>query len=361
MKPEHRAYYQGRGLTDETIDKHMLGYAPQEKRWLTERLWEQTDNRKIEQFLGTGLFFKNGNNTLQDRYQHRYVIPYWRHGQIVYSTGRTADTDEEKKYVKHLVRSENYPFVSDTAIQHILWGEGHIREDTEVLVTEGIIDALLADQEFGRQFTVVSPGGTQWTHAQIERLCQATCRVKSITFVTDADKHHAGEEGALRSATKIKDAWQELTKDKPDLFNQYNTEPQLPTLKIARLRRPPDQDKTDLADYIASGKIKELQYWIESAQSIEYEEARINRSPERFFLKEYGFTPKLVADEIKIDGADFKYTNSQLHRYNDGKYTPDGLEYIHHETQKRLGELTQIQRRDEVYSFIEVETRIQNN
>lgn len=45
----------------------------------------------VDKLLKTGLFFKFDDGTIRDRYQDRYVIPYWYKGDIVFSIGRSID------------------------------------------------------------------------------------------------------------------------------------------------------------------------------------------------------------------------------------------------------------------------------
>ena len=364
----HRDYLRLRGLTDETIDTNLIGYAPPDGRWLVNELYKHTHNKDKDQMLGTGLFFSNSNGTLKDRYENRFVIPYWKFGQIVFSTGRACYEADPKKYVKHLTKNDKFPFVADSAVQHIVWGEDQIRPYAEIIVAEGIIDALLAKQEFGENHTILSPTGTTWSNKQIEQLTEKTAKVKSITFVADAERSGAGESGAIRTMQKILSAWEQLKKDSPQKFNQVqnkdkktkddpDTIPYIPMLKMARLRRAPELQKIDLADYITTGKKDELQYWIQAAKSIQYERERENKNPIRFFneSKHGGFVSKRIADEIRLNNEFFMYAAGNLYRYDKGVYRTDGEEYILSEAQKLLGEFVTDRRRREVVSFIKVE------
>ena len=371
MEDSHRDYYIKRGLTEETCNTQMTGYAPDNKRWLVNTLYQETKAEK-KQMLATGLFFENNDGTLQDRYTNRYIIPYWYNGQIVFSIGRAAspDMEETKKYIKHLTHGNNYPFVSETAVKHVLWGEDNIRPNGNLLVAEGILDAILAQQEFGKEFTVVSPTSIYWTNEQISRLCRTTAKVKEIIFVADAENSGAGEQGALRTAAKIKKEWEELAKKDPNQFfltpnhnkktkDDPDSIPRIPILKIARLRKPPEIDKIDLADYITKNKKEELRYWIQAAKSIEYEQWRIEKNPLRFFKTgtNGGYTSKRMADEIRLDSNYFMYTADQLYRYDKGVYRPDGEEFILQHTQQKLDEFDNTNRRSETVGFLKVADR----
>ena len=128
MTPEQQKYFKNRKISDEVIKQNLLGYAPPGGRWLVQKLYERTGVKDRELILSTGLFFESNRNTLRDRYQDRYIFPYWFRGQPVFSIGRSINPQIEdyKKYVKHLVQSEKHPFVSDLAVRHVLWGEDTI-------------------------------------------------------------------------------------------------------------------------------------------------------------------------------------------------------------------------------------------
>ena len=317
MTDDHRNYYHKRGLTDPTIDENLLGYAQAGGRWLVERLGKKYQKDLL---LKTGLFFRNDDGTLRDRYSDRYVIPYWYQGKIVFSIGRSLNPQIEahKKYVKHLVHSDKYPYVSQVAVKHILWGEDGIQRGKPILVAEGIIDALLAKQELGDTYCVASPVTTKISNAQIERIADLA-KVKGaseIIFVPDNEISKAGEQGAFATAQKIRERWQvEIEEERAK--KQWR-----PALKIAKLPRPPELDKIDLADYLSQRKVDEVRYWIEAARPLERFEQYIKGDPRRFFWGR-SFTPKYMADEIRTEGSYYLYTAQQLYRYRNGVYVPD--------------------------------------
>ena len=367
MTDEQRNYFKSRGISDETINENLLGYAPPDNRWLVEKLYEKTGVKDVNQMLATGLFFQNNGSKIADRYQDRYIFPYWYRGNPVFSIGRSINPDMEsyKKYVKHLVKSDKYNFVSDLAVKHILWGEDTIKPRDSILVAEGIVDAILAKQHFSDKFTILSPVTTSWTNAQIERLALPTGKVKEIIFVADADSSKAGEKGAINTAKKLLKAWKKIAKDNPGAFfsrpnpESGESEPYFPKIKIARLRRPPEKSTIDLADYIQDKQIQELEYWIEAAKGLEYEENRIENNPRRFFsnIKHASYIPKRMADEICLDNEYFIWTAEQMYRYEKGVYRSTGENYIDQETQRRLSEMSTRQREKETVNFLKTKYR----
>ena len=341
-------YFNDRGIPDKIIESDLLGYAPSEWRWLASRLEKVTDDR--DALLGTGLFYKNRDGNLSDRYSDRYIFPYWYRGHPVFSIGRSIDTEVEdyKKYVKHLVKSDRYPYVSDTAVRHVLWGADKIRDNDKVLMAEGITDAILARQYFGGSYTIISPVTTRMSKAQVKELAQLSTRVKSITIAADSEENNAGEKGAIDSAENIRQQWYSIAKGNPESFRKKKvktvdgeeTEKVIyPETEIARLRRPPESEKRDLADFVTEGHIDELEYWIEAAQPLKYYQQRKESDVKRFFDGKTTFIAKHLIDECLLDSNYFLYSASQLHRYSDGAYQSDGPDFIRSYAKKVLGKV----------------------
>ena len=355
-------YFEERGITSEVIESNLLGYAPAGGRWLASHLSKINSDRSA--LLGTGLFYKNENGVLSDRYQDRYIFPYFYRGKPVFSIGRSIDPNIEshKKYVKHLVKSDKYPFVNEQAVRHVLWGEDKIRDNAKILMAEGIIDAILARQYFGDTYTVISPVTSQVSKDQMERLALLTTRAESVTIVADSEESGAGEKGASKSAEHIRTKWIAAAADEPDQFRKVNkknadgeTEAVVvyPPAKIARLRRPPEVEKRDLADFITSGQEKELEYWVKAAQSVQYQKQREKGDVKRFFDGKTTFVAKRLVDECLLESNYFLYSASHLHRYEKGVYETDGTNFIRKYAKEVLSEVWTATRNQALIDWLE--------
>ena len=227
MTDQHRAYYHERGLIDNTIDTEMCGYAPK-GNLLFAHMIKTHGQDIVDDLLQTGLFFKFENG-IKDRYQDRYVIPYWYKNDIVFSIGRSIDPNIEsyKKYVKHLTHSDKYPYVSEVAVQHIIYNEAEARGAKELIITEGIIDSLLAKQT---GYTVISPITTKFSNKDNERLAELCKHVEVVYILNDNEESKAGETGALKTARVLSKAGVNV--------------------KIGTIPRPENVEKVDLADFI---------------------------------------------------------------------------------------------------------------
>lgn len=338
MKPEHRDYFTERGITDEVIDKQQLGYAPPDGAWLFQKMKAHYSK---DELLKSGLFFSDERGRLTDRYKDRYIFPYWHKGRPVFSIGRANDKGEVwQKYVKHLVHGDKYPFVSDTAVQHILWGEDKAvnKRGIKIVVVEGIVDAILADQVLG-DFVVVSPTTTRISRNQVKRIAKQIGKVQSITFVGDSEEaddreQGPGEQGAIAGAEALRKEWIAIVDANQDIVDglpkwaeffdvlldkKGNPYPRYPVLKIARLRRAPGVSKVDVADYVQQGKSAELTYWVRSAVDLAHNEKRLKNETERF---DDTMAFKFLIDEMMLEGEYFaKLKGSDiLYHYRGGAY-----------------------------------------
>ena len=270
MDEAYRDYFRGRGLSDKTIDTELLGYAPNDDTFLFKRLREKYSEREL---LLSGMFVKVSGG-IKDAYQRRYLIPYWHQKKIVYSIGR-LDTDDENeiaqlpkwnrgKYKKHLTCTEKHPYVSET-IENVIWNADCVRGFDEGIITEGVIDALMAKQA---GFGVISPVTVKFADHDIEELRRLSKHWKTTYIINDSEKTKRGEVGALDTA-------ETLFKDGQDV-------------RIVTIPLPDDVDKIDLADYLnipvdqQDKRIDELRQLMDEATDfIEWKVDEIKNLPKR--------------------------------------------------------------------------------
>ena len=265
MTEEQRAYFLSRGLTDETIDKELLGYAPE-----GNVLFEFAHGKYTpDQLLLSGLFIKVSGG-IKDFYRDRYVFPYWRRGQIAYSIGRSLDPDieEHKKYIKQMTHKDKHPYVSDT-VQNIIWNADEVRSFEQGIIAEGIIDGLHAKQ-IGSEINcgVISPVTKQFRGADIDSLVKLT-KAWEVTFIfPDNEESGEGLKGALKTAQTLFEAGRDL--------------------RLVMLPRPENIEKVDLADFLnvpqdqRESRVDELkQLMNEAPDFIEWRINEVAELPER--------------------------------------------------------------------------------
>ena len=240
MTETDRDYFLRRGLKTKTIDKELLCYAPDDDTFLFNRLKDKYDAKDL---LSSGLFVKIKGG-IRDAYQRRYLFPYWYQGKIVYSIGR-LNTDDPKeieqlsewnrgKYKKHLTHTEKHSYVSDT-IENVIYNADSVKANDSGIITEGIVDALLAKQA---GFGVISPVTTKFAKRDIEKLCKLSKNWNTVYIINDNEVSKEGLVGALQTAETI-------FKDGGDV-------------RLVTLPLPEGVDKIDLADFLQDGRIDEL-------------------------------------------------------------------------------------------------------
>lgn len=259
MDQEHRQYFLNRCISSYTIDNELLGYASGDD-CLVKHMVEKHGKEILPKLLKVGMVVKTGS-VYHDRYYQRYLFPYWFRNEIVYSIGRRELDDKEfvdslpdwnkGKYIKHLLNKKG---ISDSAIQHVVWGEDIVRASSTVVIAEGIVDAILAKQMEKESeeldYSVISAITTNFSGEQIQRFPELTSHAKKIYIIPDNEESKAGEEGALKTA-KI------LTREGRNV-------------KIVSLQRPKDVDKIDFADFVKNHSgtketIKDFKNLLESA------------------------------------------------------------------------------------------------
>ncbi len=174
-------YTQQRHISDETIKRFGIGYAPKE--------WQSIPGDK-ELLVKTGMSIENDKGHTYDRFRHRLMFPIRnRKGNTIAFGGRIIDPEDNPKYL-------NSP---ETDVFHKgeeIYGLFELRQIHSkiefILVTEGYMD-VVALSEHGIQCAVATLG-TAINSAQIETLFR-TC--KTVVFCFDGD--NAGKKAASRA------------------------------------------------------------------------------------------------------------------------------------------------------------------
>ncbi len=199
------------GFTDETIDELALGFAD-------GHLFEHfRDDLKVgrELALKTGLFVIVKGGKVEDFFRDRLVFPYWRGGQVAYfiarSTQYTGDEAwEHSKYKKLLTHSERHGYVSTTVRNDTFWGEDAARGAEQILITEGITDAISARQA---GIPCISPVTTRFRKQDIPKLLKLIRTAARVVICNDAEESGAGAAGALETASALQNGHTQTPSD----------------------------------------------------------------------------------------------------------------------------------------------------
>ncbi len=182
-----RDYIFDRGLTQETAEAFMLGYAPDDWRQALHHL--QMRGYTQDEVIEAGVAIRNDKGNVYDRFRHRLVIPIRdNRGRTVGFGARAFDKDAVPKYLN----SPQGPLFDKS---HLLYGldlaRRVIRETETAVIVEGYMDVMQAYQ--AGFANVVAQMGTALTEAQLRLLDRYANR---LVLALDADA--AGIKATMR-------------------------------------------------------------------------------------------------------------------------------------------------------------------
>lgn len=180
-------YLHARGITHESRERFLLGYAPES--------WDQLSRFLLSKGIsGTdlillGLSVKSRKGTLVDRFRNRLIFPITDDvGRIIGFGGRVLD-DSHPKYLN----SPDTPlFQKGKFLYGLNLAKGHIRERDQVIIMEGYMDIITAHQH-GINNTVGTLG-TALTTAQARLIMRYTYHT-ALAFDADTAGHAAAVRG----------------------------------------------------------------------------------------------------------------------------------------------------------------------
>jgi DNA primase len=178
-----------RGLTQETIDTLQIGFAPQGRDVLRQRLLKQGFSPL--QLVISGLISRRDDGSEVDRFRNRLMIPIARDtGTVIAFGGRALDKDQQPKYL-------NSPETPIYSKGRTLYGlnltKGDLRKVRYALIVEGYFDFAQVYQAGG--FPVVATSGTAMTPQQAQMLRRFASKA-----VLCYDPDRAGQAAAERSS-----------------------------------------------------------------------------------------------------------------------------------------------------------------
>ncbi len=237
-------YLKSRKLTDTTIEKFKLGYAPES--WDAFLLYAKQKSLTEPDLERAGLAIKKESGGYYDRFRDRLTFTIFNTAQKPIAFGaRTFDPREQAKYI-------NSP---ETPLYHkasILYGLSHSRGDIrraeEAIVVEGYFDFLSLYQ--AGITNVVASSGTAFTPEQARLLGRSA---SSVVLMFDADS--AGQQAAIRSVDYLFEAG----------------------LDVRVVKLPPGEDPDSLARKGGKAAIDE-----QLAKARSYVEYSISTLPDRF-------------------------------------------------------------------------------
>ena len=336
LTDEHIEYLISRGLTEDSIEEFKLGYTP-------KTMTAFAGNYRTNDLIASGLFTDNLIPVLGDR----ITIPFRRANKPIHFLGRAADPDADIKYLSQRSAREE---INEFAISRSFWSIGNFKDKKEdgktykdILIVEGTMDALLAHQELGDDYIIVSCNTAIISKEQASDLSRmlAGCSSREVIICNDSEKNKAGHKGAVKTIEKLTDRVREAlirtegskNKSTPDEIRK-NIDSKtymprfMPHFSMTMLRRSPDVEKVDIADYISENRIWELKKWISSSITVDYYKRYLINDPDRFFgtdedSRANSFEDMKMVDELQWEGKFYLYQGETLYRYSGGVYIPD--------------------------------------
>ena len=178
-----------RGLTTETIDKLQLGFAPQARDALRQRILKQ--GFSPHQAVTSGLVSRREDGTEVDRFRNRLMVPIARDtGTVIAFGGRALEADQRPKYLNS---PETPIYTKSRTLYGLNLTKGDLRKAAFAMIVEGYFDFAQVYQAGG--FPVVATCGTALTPQQAQML-----RRFAPKALLCYDPDRAGQTAAERSS-----------------------------------------------------------------------------------------------------------------------------------------------------------------
>ena len=190
--PSQRAleYLRRRGITDVSIQKFKLGYCPEPRNWLANKV--NNVPSRLQWLIEAGILSKGEYGGLYDRFRDRVMFPiHDAMGHCIAFGGRMMDDTTVKSKAKYINSPETPIFSKRKQLYGLDLAKQTMVKTRRALVMEGYMDCIVAHQ-FG--FTdAVAVLGTALGSKHIETLRHYVDRVVLILDGDTAGRKRAGE------------------------------------------------------------------------------------------------------------------------------------------------------------------------
>lgn len=192
-------YLNSRGLSEETIKKFKLGYAPNDSNTLYQYL--RSSDISVSVMIELGLVSQSKDGNYYDFFRNRLIFPITnRYGKVVAFSARALNKKEQAKYINS---PESMIFKKSEVLYNLNEANLEIRKLNKVIVFEGFFDTISASQ--ARIKNTVATMGTALTDEHVRLIKQTT---NNVVLAFDGD--NAGSEALMKLI--------------PTLENKLNTE-----------------------------------------------------------------------------------------------------------------------------------------
>jgi len=185
-------YITGRGLTDQTLGRFGMGYAPSSRSALKDAMMARDIGE--DQLVETGMLIKpEGGGPSYDRFRDRLMFPITdRQGRVIAFGGRALSKDAKAKYLNS---PETSLFHKGATLYNWANARAASYDAGQVMVVEGYMDVIALAQA-GIDYAV-APLGTALTEEQISHLWQMADEP-----ILSFDGDNAGQRAAGRAVER---------------------------------------------------------------------------------------------------------------------------------------------------------------
>lgn len=181
-------YVKGRGLSDESLERFAVGYAPDAWDGLLRAARSRHISEKALELAGLVSTRQSGG--CYDRFRNRLILPiYDAMGRCIAFGGRAMDPEDRAKYLNS---PETMLFDKSGNLYGLNWSRDSIVRSGTAVVVEGYFDALMPLQM--GMGNVVATLGTALTDRHVRLLSRYA---REVVLVFDADE--AGTAAAERA------------------------------------------------------------------------------------------------------------------------------------------------------------------
>jgi len=177
-------YLHKRGLDDQLIEEFNIGFAPNQRDFLSRVF--QNESLNTEAFLETGLFVERENGDLADRFYQRIMFPIRNYqGKTVGFSGRFFATEDfaDKEQPKYLNSPETTLFNKREILFNFDKARSSIHKNGTVYLFEGFMDVLAAYRS-GATNSIASMG----TSLTNEQIAAVTRLAQELVLCYDGDE-----------------------------------------------------------------------------------------------------------------------------------------------------------------------------
>lgn len=182
------AYFRSRGVSDATMEKFGLGWAPEGRDNLLSAA--RSAGFKEEYLVDTGLCFRTEDNKVFDRFHGRVAFPIHDvNGRVIAFGCRTLKND--KTVAKYINSPETEIYLKRTTLYGMSFAKNEVHRQDKFILVEGYLDVITMHQ-LGIT-NVAASSGTSLTVEQVKLIKRFT---DNVTIIYDGDP--AGIHAALR-------------------------------------------------------------------------------------------------------------------------------------------------------------------